>query len=151
MTNDARPQDKSFAGLGPQPFERLARSVMEKSLARRGFASADLITNWSMIVGADIARMTEPERLKVTRGKELRGATLVIKVDRAALLEAPMWQPLILERVNGYMGLGTVARIVFSPADLADSPGAGRESAAHSSPAQSLDEALRRLERNVRS
>ena len=102
-------------------------------------------------MGTELAAMTEPERLKISRGKNLRGATLVIKVDRAALLDAPMWQPLILERVNGYLGLGTVEKIMFTPADLGVSVAPSASEATTDAPAQNLDEALRRLEKNVRA
>ena len=115
MSIKNEPQNTSS---GPLPLERLARKVVEKSLMKRGFASADLITNWSSIVGEKLAAVTKPDRLKATRGKAIRGATLVIRVDRAALLDVSHYQSLLLEKINDYMGLGSVEKLVFTPADL---------------------------------
>ena len=135
--------------FGPQVFEKLARQVMEKSLAKRGFTSAELITRWNDIVGSEIAERTEPKELKLNRAKQASGATLVVKVDRSALLEAPMWAPLIVERVNGYLGLGTVANIKFSP-DTVYAPEI-KPAPPVFEPAKTLDEALDKLAQSAKN
>lgn len=97
--------------------------VIEPLLAKRGFATADLIAAWADVVGPRYARSTQPDRLiwPRTAGAEganrPRGATLVIRVDAGMAIYLQHETAVLLERINGFLGFGavTVLKIVQAP------------------------------------
>ena len=80
---------------------RLTRKAFEK----HGFAAATLLTDWARIVGAEIARYAQPERIKWPKGDPARA--MDIEYRRAQLAE----------RINGYFGYRAIGeiRIVQTP------------------------------------
>lgn len=101
---------------------KITRKVFEKF----GFSTATLLTDWSVIVGADIARYTLPERLKWPRGYEgaageseagRPGATLMLRVEPARALDVQYKARLLTDRINAYFGYRAVAdiRIIQAP------------------------------------
>lgn len=106
-----------------------AASRLTAGLAdRRGWSAAGLITYWTEIVGADLARRSMPERLvgqgrlsesaarfDTGKGKSKaaprKPAALRIRVSGAAALEIQHRETEILERVNGYLGYRAVDRL----------------------------------------
>ncbi|MDJ0896874.1 MAG: DciA family protein [Alphaproteobacteria bacterium] len=99
-----RPGTRAVASLLPQ--------VTAKALGKRGFGQAGLVTDWSEIVGADVARWVVPERLSFPRGART-GATLQVRVAGAAALEVQHAAPSIVERINHYLGHAAVARLAI--------------------------------------
>lgn len=106
---------------------RLTRQAFEKY----GFSAATLITDWAQIVGADLARATQPERLKWPKGVAAQGkaveeidqgrpgATLILRVDHGRALDIQYKSRQIIERINAYFGYRAVAdlRILQAPLD----------------------------------
>jgi hypothetical protein len=92
---------------------KVARPV----LGKRGFAAAQLITEWASIVGPDWAETLAPERLSFPPG-ERRDGTLHVRVAPAAAPEVQHRTPLLLERINGFFGYGAVARLKLVQAPL---------------------------------
>jgi hypothetical protein len=92
-------------------LSELLGRVVDPVIARRGFATLDLIAAWPAVVGPAFADCTQPERVLWPRGPAAPGATLVVRVDgpRALFLQHEL--PQILERVNALLGHGAVARI----------------------------------------
>lgn len=82
--------------------------VLGPALKKRGVAIARLIANWSSVVGPELAQVSAPER--VVRGKDGRG-TLVITVAGPFALEMQHLEPLVLEKVNGFLGGQTIERL----------------------------------------
>jgi len=81
------------------------------ALAKRGFAGAAVINAWPAIVGEELAAVAAPLEVKfaLRRGDK---ATLVLQVaSGAAATLLQMKAPLLIERVNGFLGAGTVGRI----------------------------------------
>lgn len=87
--------------------ERVARPV----LGKRGFAAGQVIARWPEIVGAELALSTLPERVQFERGART-GGTLHLRIASggAAVLIQPQI-PLIIERVNGFLGADAIGRI----------------------------------------
>ena len=81
-------------------------------LGKRGFAAAQLVTQWESIVGAEWARRLGPERLDFPRGEREHGI-LRLRAAPGAALEAQHCSPLLLERINGFFGYRAVERLVF--------------------------------------
>jgi hypothetical protein len=113
MNKPARP----FA----KPLRDLVPKVVGESFNRQGFASAELVTRWSDIVGADIASLSEPIKIQWTRptdGEEREPGTLVLRVEGPAAIEIQHLGNVICERVNGFLGWRAVARLALRQAPL---------------------------------
>lgn len=94
--------------------ERVARPV----LGKRGFSAGQVIGRWAEIVGAELAASTAPERVQFDRGARING-TLHLRVASgaaAALIQPQV--PLIIERVNGFLGPGAINTIKVTQGPL---------------------------------
>ena len=94
------------------------RKLTEASFERYGFAYAELLSQWSAIVGDELAKVSAPERIRWPRradGGEDRGqpggGTLVVRASEGRALELQYMTPRIIERINGYYGYGAVAEV----------------------------------------
>jgi hypothetical protein len=104
-----------------KPLRELVGKVVGDAFARQGFASAELVTRWEDIVGAEIAAHSEPIRLNWPRpadGEEREAGTLVLRVEGPAAVEIQHLATLICERVNRFLGWRAVGRLAFRQAPL---------------------------------
>ena len=99
-------RENGFRALGGLA-QRLTSGLAEKRTKGRGASIARLRAEWSVIVGADIARLTQPEALLPGRGGR-SGKALRLKVAGAAALEIQHRGAQIVERVNAYFGHGFI-------------------------------------------
>jgi hypothetical protein len=106
--------------------------LTRKAFEKYGFSAATLLTDWSAIVGKELAAFTAPERLKWPRSVAIRedveagaegrpGATLILRVDPARALDVEYKGRQILERINGYFGYRAIAEMRILQAPLAKS------------------------------
>jgi hypothetical protein len=114
---------RSFA----KPLRDVAGKVVGESFRRQGFASAELVTRWSEIAGADIAAQSQPIKIQWTRptpgaegggGSGQEPGTLVLRVEGPAAIEIQHLANVILERVNRFLGWRAVARLALRQAPL---------------------------------
>jgi hypothetical protein len=111
---------RSFA----RPLRDVAGKIVGEAFTRQGFASAELVTRWSEIVGPEIAAHSEPIKLQWQRPgrSELAGGqepgTLVLRVEGPAAIEIQHLANVICERVNRFLGWRSVARIALRQAPL---------------------------------
>ncbi len=111
---------RSFA----KPLRDVAGKIVGEAFARQGFASAELVTRWSEIVGADIAAHSEPIKIQWQRPAGSDGerapepGTLVLRVEGPAAIEIQHLANVICERVNQFLGWRAVARIALRQAPL---------------------------------
>jgi hypothetical protein len=113
MNKPARPSAR--------PLRDLLGKVIGDAFARQGFASAELVTRWPDIVGAEIAACSEPIKLNWPRGadgEETGAATLVLRVEGPAAVEIQHLADLICERVNRFLGWRAVGRLALRQAPL---------------------------------
>jgi hypothetical protein len=108
-----------------RPFARPLRDLVGKAVGetfrRQGFASTELVTRWTEIVGAEISAHSEPIRIQWTRpadGDEREPGTLVLRVDGPSAIEIQHLTNVICERVNSFLGWRAVARIGLRQAPL---------------------------------
>jgi hypothetical protein len=116
----------------PKQLRDVAGKIVGESFRRQGFASAELVTRWSEIAGAEIAAHSEPIKIQWPRafstlpspasdsGAE-RGqqpGTLVLRVEGPAAIEIQHLTHLICERVNRFLGWRAVERITLRQAPL---------------------------------
>ncbi len=105
---DEAPREERNAAMRPIAAE-LGR-LIGKPMGRRGFAEGGLIAEWPAIVGEEIARHAAPLKLGFPRG-ERREATLTLRASGAFATELQHLAPQLIERINGYLGYGAVARL----------------------------------------
>lgn len=127
-----------------RPLRDFAGKVVGDSFTRQGFASAELVTRWPEIVGADIACYCEPIKIQWIRstpsrpstasgagsvdahspssrggsGWEQEPGTLVLRVEGPAAIEIQHLGNVICERVNRFLGWRAVARLALRQAPL---------------------------------
>jgi len=109
---------RSFA----RPLADLVAKTLADAFARQGFASTEIVTRWTDIVGPEIAAHCEPMRMQWQRvgGNETaEPATLVLRVEGPAAIEIQHLSGVIIERVNRFFGWHAVARLALRQAPLA--------------------------------
>jgi len=94
--------------------ERVARPIF----AKRGFSSAQLITHWQDIAGPELAANAIPEKVQFERGMRSAGTLHLRVVSGAAAVLIQPQTGTILDRVNAYLGAGTVRRIKITQGPL---------------------------------
>lgn len=106
---------------GPSQLADLLGPVTEKSLAKFGFAESALLSHWTSIVGANLARYCVPVRLRFPAGAR-RGGTLTVLVDGPAAVELQHDTPRILERVNTFLGYPAISVLKLQQGVMPPSP-----------------------------
>jgi hypothetical protein len=108
---------RSFA----KPLRDLVGKVVGETFTRQGFASAEVVTRWPDIVGAEIAAHSEPIKIQWTRpadGAEREPGALVLRVEGPAAIEIQHLADVICERVNRFLGWRAVGRLALRQAPL---------------------------------
>jgi hypothetical protein len=108
---------RSFA----KPLRDLVGKAVGETFRRQGFASAELVTRWTEIVGTEISAHSEPIKIQWTRpadGEEREPGTLVLRVDGPAAIEIQHLVNVICERVNRFLGWRAIARVALRQAPL---------------------------------
>jgi hypothetical protein len=104
-----------------KPLRDIVGKVVGQSFTRQGFASAELVTRWGEIAGAEIAAHSEPIKIQWTRpadGEEREPGTLILRVEGPAAIEIQHLANVICERVNRFLGWRAVARLALRQAPL---------------------------------
>jgi len=112
--------DKSSRSFA-KPLRDLLGKVVGDAFTRAGFASAELVTRWTEIAGAEIAAHSEPVKIQWLRGvdgAERPAGTLILRVEGPAAIEIQHLGNLICERVNRFLGWRAVDRIALRQAPL---------------------------------
>lgn len=108
----------------PRPTRRLsdlAHGLLAESFKRQGFASTELVTRWTEIVGPEVAAHAEPLKLQWPRsaeGEPDEPATLVLRVEGPAAIEIQHQSNIVLERINRFFGWQAVGRLALRQAPL---------------------------------
>jgi hypothetical protein len=105
----------------PRALSDLLHKTLTEAFAKQGFASTELITRWTEIVGADIADHSQPEKIQWSRtrdGQLPEPGKLVLRVEGPMALEIQHLSGVILERVNGFFGWQAVGAIRLRQAPL---------------------------------
>lgn len=110
--NQPKRRGGSFRAIGAE-LPKLARPV----LGKRGLGEAQLLMHWEAIVGPELAEDARPERLSFAKGERAHG-TLRLRVAPGAALELQHQAPVVIERVNAFLGYPAVARLAFVQAPL---------------------------------
>ena len=108
-------QNKKRRKRGFKSASSLLQKQIQKASETRGFAVSKIVTNWTEIIGSDLAKIAKP--VKVNYGREGFGAGLVLLTNSA---NAPMVQAQskqIIDRVNGVYGYNAISRVRITQID----------------------------------
>ena len=106
---------------GARPLAEFLGACLSDAFRQQGFASAELVTRWTDIVGPEIAAHAEPMKVQWPRavGSDApEPGTLVLRVDGPAAIEIQHLAGVILERVNRFFGWQAVDRLALRQAPL---------------------------------
>ncbi len=93
-----------------RPVGQLVPQLTKKIFAKRGLTNAAIITDWPNIIGADLARYSQPDRLIFPKNKR-NDAILHIRVEGALATQMQHMEGMVIERINSYFGYKAVAEI----------------------------------------
>ncbi|MEJ7810075.1 MAG: DUF721 domain-containing protein [Gemmatimonadaceae bacterium] len=89
----------------PAPIGEALASFLEQAGIAKRVDQAGIIPEWTSLVGADIARVTEP--LSISRD----GTLFVAVRTNSWMMELSLLEPQLLRELNGKSGRDPVARI----------------------------------------
>ena len=104
-----------------RPLRDLLGKVVGDTFTRQGFASAELVTRWPEIAGADVAAVSEPIKIQWPRPDDAGvrpSGTLVLRVEGPAAIEIQHLGGVICERVNRFLGWRAIERVALRQAPL---------------------------------
>jgi hypothetical protein len=113
-----KPDDAGAQARGARALADIAGTLLAGAFAAQGFASREIINRWSEIAGERLAAHCRPLRLawpkrRPAPGEAAEPAVLELKVEGAFALEAQQSVPVIMARINAYLGWQAVGRIVL--------------------------------------
>ncbi len=97
---------RSAKRSGARQVGSLLSGFTHGAFARRGFREPQLLTEWSAIVGPDLAARCQPEAL-------LRSGTLRLRTDGATALLMQHMELQICDRIAVFCGYRAVKRLSF--------------------------------------
>jgi hypothetical protein len=111
--------------------------ALDPVLKKRGFASRDIIANWTIIAPEPYGAVTTPDKLTWPRGeRSAEGATLVLRCAPGHALAAQHESGRIAAAVNRYFGFFLVGAVRLSAEPF--TPGSAPEDHNRSQPSQSV-------------
>jgi hypothetical protein len=105
----------------PRPLSDLLHKTLKDAFAKQGFASSELVTRWTEIVGIEIAAHSQPEKIQWPRpleGQPPAPGTLVLRVEGPTAVEIQHLSSVVLERVNRFFGWQAVGELRLRQAPL---------------------------------
>jgi hypothetical protein len=132
-----------------RPLADLVPAVIDPVLARRGFSASNLILFWDDIAGERLAPVSRPVKVQWPVPRRSRAgepgpsqATLVVRVEPGFALELQHLAPLVIERVNAYLGWRCISRLRLEQGPAGERPMMRRR-------APPVDKAAEEAARNV--
>jgi hypothetical protein len=100
----------------PRPLSEFLGATLNDVMRAQGFASTEIISRWTDIVGPEIGTHSEPLKINWPRHVSEEApepATLVLRVEGPAALEIQHLSGIILERVNRFFGWEAIGRVAI--------------------------------------
>ncbi|WP_282586523.1 DUF721 domain-containing protein [Lichenifustis flavocetrariae] len=111
-----------------RPLADLVGGCIGPALGKHGFGEADVLMHWPEIVGESLAGRCQPLRLqwrpRKAGGADLavEPATLVVRVEGGSALVLQHMGPVIIDKVNTYLGWRCVGKIALRQGPLPMEP-----------------------------
>lgn len=90
---------------------RNIRPLVKKILGPSGLMQVEMLSNWSEIVGEDLAAYSFPEKIDFKHNQKNNGTLHLIVPSGAFALELQHKEPQILSKINTFFGYGAVSSI----------------------------------------
>jgi hypothetical protein len=106
---------------GARPLAELLGRTLNDAFARQGFASAELVTRWTEIAGAEIAAHSQPEKIQWQRtaaGEPPEPGILLLRVEGPAAIEIQHLSGVVIDRVNRFFGWQAIGGLRLRQAPL---------------------------------
>ncbi len=90
------------------------QSLSKAAFARYGFGQSELLSNWPVIAGDDMANICKPEKIKWPRRNdpaEKGGGTLVLRASPGRSLDVQYQAPKLINRINQFFGYEAVVAL----------------------------------------
>lgn len=98
-------------GGKPKALAQALPAITKRILGKRGLAEGSLISDWSSIVGEQVASRCIPKQLAFKRSSERREGTLTLRVESGFATELVYLEEQLLERINAHFGYRAVAKL----------------------------------------
>jgi hypothetical protein len=103
-------------------LDKYMRDIAAASFARYGFGHDELLARWPEVLGLELARHCEPERIRWPRGADhsgrKSGGVLHVRAEPGRGLDIEHQAPQILERIGQFMGHGAITSLKVHQAPL---------------------------------
>ena len=107
-------------GGKPKALAQALPAITKRILGKRGLAEGSLISDWSSIVGEQVASRCIPKQLAFKRSSERREGTLTLRVESGFATELVYLEEQLLERINAHFGYRAVAKLKLLQGPVAD-------------------------------
>jgi hypothetical protein len=107
-------QDRTKRTYVTKAIGSLMPKLMKPALNNHSLNHSRLILEWDQIVGPELARYSQPEKLffQTPQGQRQEG-TLTIRVTSGAALEFQHLTGMLIERINQFFGYKALTRIIL--------------------------------------
>lgn len=103
------PRSRKYEGLAPLTKE--VHDLTQNAFGQKGFVSLDLITNWSEIIGSDLAQGVVPIKLTFPQNQRTHGTLHVRTASGAFALLFEHQKTRVIDRINTYFGYPAINQI----------------------------------------
>lgn len=100
---------REYQGL--QKLTKEIRQIVQPILGKHGFANADIIENWPLLVGEDLARGIMPDHLHFDRQDRKNGVLYVKSAGGAFAMLLEHQKMRVIEKINMFFGYPAVGSI----------------------------------------
>lgn len=90
----------------------LVEKLTKRAIGRRGFAQASILTDWARIVGPELARHAQPDKMVFPKGKRV-GGSLRVRAPGPMALQLQHLTPLVISRINAHFGYNAVETVTI--------------------------------------
>ncbi len=141
MANTRTAKGKNSRGSSPRQVGKIVGGLSKRAFGRRGFLGGEIIAEWPKVVGEQMANLSCPERILYPSGKR-SGGTLHLRIASGSIaVELQHLEPVLLERINGYLGYKAVEKVHLIQAPV-DSPDARKESTSRRVDPENLEQLM---------
>lgn len=100
---------REYQGL--QKLTKEIRRIVQPVLGKHGFANADIIENWPLLVGEDLARGIMPDHLHFDKQDRKNGVLYVKSAGGAFAMLLEHQKKRVIEKINTFFGYPAVGSI----------------------------------------
>lgn len=94
-----------------QSVSSMLLPLAKKILGKKGFVEVDVLTNWSKIVGEELAEFVWPQSIDFPRDARNNGVLKVAVPSGAFALELQHREKNVIQKINAYFGYAAVASL----------------------------------------